>query len=260
MVRPKGLEPPTPGSEDRCSIQLSYGRLRTESISMIASVRTSLSIAQTSCLVLLSNRYVIATAKHSHWEERRDSNPRPPGPQPGALTSCATLPMCLYAVRRSSLPSQARLIIASNSRRVITSVGSQRPEVQTGQDSLNLGNSMQGIESLGVCPDRYCKLGRNEASGSTDGRILNLGERERFAFVRVSLSANAYPAGTFRVLLRRTSSTVWAVSCLCECERCAFVRVSLRETSGLGSMRTRQERSVRKYRREDSEPGCPIEW
>ena len=27
------------------------------------------------------------------WEERRDSNPRPPGPQPGALTSCATLPM-----------------------------------------------------------------------------------------------------------------------------------------------------------------------
>lgn len=25
-LRPKGLEPPTPGSEDRCSIQLSYGR------------------------------------------------------------------------------------------------------------------------------------------------------------------------------------------------------------------------------------------
>jgi hypothetical protein len=28
-------------------------------------------------------------------EERRDSNPRPPGPQPGALTGCATLPMFL---------------------------------------------------------------------------------------------------------------------------------------------------------------------
>jgi hypothetical protein len=28
-IRPEGLEPPTPGSEDRYSIQLSYGRMRT---------------------------------------------------------------------------------------------------------------------------------------------------------------------------------------------------------------------------------------
>ncbi len=28
MVRPEGIEPPTPGSEVRCSIQLSYGRIR----------------------------------------------------------------------------------------------------------------------------------------------------------------------------------------------------------------------------------------
>ena len=27
MVRPEGIEPPTPGSEVRCSIQLSYGRV-----------------------------------------------------------------------------------------------------------------------------------------------------------------------------------------------------------------------------------------
>ena len=30
------------------------------------------------------------------WSERRDSNPRPPDPQPGALANCATL--------RKSLP------------------------------------------------------------------------------------------------------------------------------------------------------------
>lgn len=29
------------------------------------------------------------------WEERRDSNPRPLGPQPSALTSCATLPILM---------------------------------------------------------------------------------------------------------------------------------------------------------------------
>ena len=27
LVRPEGIEPPTPGSEVRCSIQLSYGRV-----------------------------------------------------------------------------------------------------------------------------------------------------------------------------------------------------------------------------------------
>ena len=30
LVRLKGLEPPTPGSEDRCSIQLSYRRMQTK--------------------------------------------------------------------------------------------------------------------------------------------------------------------------------------------------------------------------------------
>src|SRR5437879_10672116 len=50
LARPEGFEPPTPGSEDQCSIPLSYGR-------------------------------------KSGGGERWDSNPRSPGPQPGALTA-----------------------------------------------------------------------------------------------------------------------------------------------------------------------------
>jgi hypothetical protein len=33
-LRPEGLEPPTIGSEDRCSVQLSYGRLRSHTYRM----------------------------------------------------------------------------------------------------------------------------------------------------------------------------------------------------------------------------------
>lgn len=29
FARPEGFEPPTPDSEDQCSIQLSYGRVNT---------------------------------------------------------------------------------------------------------------------------------------------------------------------------------------------------------------------------------------
>ncbi len=36
MAAPEGLEPPTLGSEDRCSIQLSYGALLSESLSSFA--------------------------------------------------------------------------------------------------------------------------------------------------------------------------------------------------------------------------------
>lgn len=50
MARLEGFEPTTPGSEDRCSNPLSYRR----------------------------------------WGGRRDSNPRSPGPQPGALNLWAT--------------------------------------------------------------------------------------------------------------------------------------------------------------------------
>ena len=50
LARLEGFEPTTPGSEDRCSNPLSYRR----------------------------------------WGGRRDSNPRSPGPQPGALNLWAT--------------------------------------------------------------------------------------------------------------------------------------------------------------------------
>ena len=68
LVRLEGLEPPTPGSEDRCSIQLSYRRV----------------------------------LQRLKWEERRDSNPRPLGPQPSALTNCATLPKALGFIRNQT--------------------------------------------------------------------------------------------------------------------------------------------------------------
>ena len=48
-VRPEGLEPPTPGSEDRYSIQLSYGRLRAP------SERVGVRFAD-SCLAMDSHR------------------------------------------------------------------------------------------------------------------------------------------------------------------------------------------------------------
>ena len=134
-VRPEGLEPPTPGSEDRCSIQLSYGRLATLCVAWSSASQNSwvypfcrlvlldgafcsyeFRIRETSCetpledvstlLASLSGaqtRQPLQRSCRLPWEERRDSNPRPPGPQPGALTSCATLPMYLHAREDSNL-------------------------------------------------------------------------------------------------------------------------------------------------------------
>ena len=39
-ARPKGFEPPTLGSEDRCSIQLSYGRM-VRTVPLSGSVKTT---------------------------------------------------------------------------------------------------------------------------------------------------------------------------------------------------------------------------
>ena len=136
LLRPKGLEPLTPGSEDRCSIQLSYGRARAQEISAISWARPSFALRNigmdlcfgfTDCRQALylvhgfigrlpkansnerkafNTRFVTcvreAHERESHEEERRDSNPRPPGPQPGALTDCATLPMFFWHAREDS--------------------------------------------------------------------------------------------------------------------------------------------------------------
>lgn len=63
-ARPEGLEPPTPGSASRCSIQLSYERVK--------------------------------------WSAWLDSNQRPPDSETGALTKLRYRLMKWYSVRDSN--------------------------------------------------------------------------------------------------------------------------------------------------------------
>ena len=67
MARLEGFEPTTLGSEDRCSGPLSYRRKLNQKTSDFSEILNQV------------------------WGERRDSNPRSPGPQPGALNRSATL-------------------------------------------------------------------------------------------------------------------------------------------------------------------------
>ena len=61
MARPAGFEPATVRLEGGCSIQLSYERIKNRN----------------------------QAYQGINWSEWRDSNPRPSGPKPDALPSCA---------------------------------------------------------------------------------------------------------------------------------------------------------------------------
>ncbi len=74
VARSRRFERLTPSLGGRCSIQLSYER------GPVILALLSLGKKKT-------GNEVPATFL---WSERRDLNPRPPGPEPGALPSCAT--------------------------------------------------------------------------------------------------------------------------------------------------------------------------
>lgn len=83
---------------------MSYGRMRNSCVSTVCEVdRVNLSRNPGICTFLplleLNELY-----EPAFWEERRDSNPRPLGPQPSALTNCATLPMLM----KPSTPGRIR--------------------------------------------------------------------------------------------------------------------------------------------------------
>ncbi len=128
MVRPPGFEPGTYGLEGRCSIQLSYERIgsisgtpersRTSNLrirspllypielrahfwcALVMGWMTGLEPATPRATTWCSNQlsythhlYQKISGK-KQWSGRRDLNPRPPGPKPGALTRLRYAPLC----------------------------------------------------------------------------------------------------------------------------------------------------------------------
>ena len=73
QLRPKGLEPPTPGSEDRCSIQLSYGRKNRRKVGGV----TGLEPAPSGSTTQRANQLRHTPHSDKAIYAREDSNLRP---------------------------------------------------------------------------------------------------------------------------------------------------------------------------------------
>ena len=86
VVRQAGVEPATCGFEVRRSIQLSYGRSKKHLIKAIETANKTVSMIE-------------------NWGERRGLNPRPPGPQPGALPT-ELRPPCNPFLKQKIQPSE----------------------------------------------------------------------------------------------------------------------------------------------------------
>jgi hypothetical protein len=75
IVRPEGLEPPTPGSEDRCSIQLSYGRIDVPRVGGATGLEPATPGTTTQCANRLRYAPRVSTPGRIRTSDRRLRRP-----------------------------------------------------------------------------------------------------------------------------------------------------------------------------------------